>query len=148
MDRAELAADTADLLTALSRRLGRRARGALAPDGITGSQMRALRAVARDDGIRMGALAEALGVVPRSATSLVDELEQHGLLARRADPSDGRSKIVTLTADGRALRDRLRSARLEHAAELFSALPTGDLAALRDLLQRLAADPGSAPPTS
>jgi DNA-binding MarR family transcriptional regulator len=60
---------------------------------------------APDRRLRMQQLAERV-VLSRSRVSrLVDELERHGLVERRADPDDGRAILACLTPEGRrALR--------------------------------------------
>ncbi|MEZ4235522.1 MAG: MarR family transcriptional regulator [Myxococcota bacterium] len=56
------------------------------------------RARARTEG-----LAEAAGVDPSTMTATLRRMERDGLIARRADPADGRSTLVALSARGRAL---------------------------------------------
>ncbi|MBV8981179.1 MAG: MarR family transcriptional regulator [Acidimicrobiia bacterium] len=67
-------------------------------------------------GARITDVAAGLGVTKQAVTSLVDELERNGYVERIADPSDGRAKIVKLTARGRnAARVALRAAqRMDH----------------------------------
>lgn len=48
-------------------------------------------------------LAAAAGIRPQSMMKIVHELEELGLVARRADPGDSRAKLVEFTARGRAL---------------------------------------------
>src|SRR6476646_3840215 len=74
----------------------------LAELNLTPAQSRALRTISKaDPPIRMGELASTLGVVPRSATGLVDALEEAGLVARTVDPANRRSVLVTTTQGGR-----------------------------------------------
>ena len=55
----------------------------LGPLGVTWAQVRALRTVARCGGpVRMSELADRLGIARRSATSVVDELVERGLVGR------------------------------------------------------------------
>ena len=110
----------------------------LAPFGLTFSQGRMLRTLGRADGsVRIGDLAAKLEIVPRSATSMVDTLEEAGLAVREADPSDRRSVLVSLTPAGRTLLERLGEARRASAEALFGRLDTEQLAALRVLLDAL-----------
>ncbi|KAA9151421.1 MarR family transcriptional regulator [Amycolatopsis acidicola] len=52
------------------------------------------------------ALAEGERVQPQSLTRVLASLEQDGLIARRADPADGRQSLLTITDDGlETLRD-------------------------------------------
>jgi len=52
------------------------------------------------EGTRLTDLAAWAGITRPSMAELVDELEAHGLLERRPDPSDGRAKLVALTPAG------------------------------------------------
>jgi len=107
----------------------------LVPFGLTFSQARVLRVLGRVDGpVRIGDLAAKLEIVPRSATSMVDTLEEAGLAARQADPSDRRSVLVSLTPAGRTLLERLGEARRASAEALFGRLDEEQLAAMRELL--------------
>ena len=52
------------------------------------------------EGTRLGDLAAWAGMTRPSMAELVDQLEAQGLVERRPDPSDGRAKLVVLTAAG------------------------------------------------
>ena len=69
------------------------------------------------EGTRASELARRAGVTRQSMGELVADLEAKGYVERRADPADGRAKIVVLTSAGRRL-DREATAliaELEHA---------------------------------
>ncbi len=85
----------------------------------------------------MAELAEALRVVPRSATGVVEGLEELGLVRRETDPADRRSVLVSLTDAGRGTLDELAEARRQTAEELFGALAPADQRRLLELLARL-----------
>jgi DNA-binding MarR family transcriptional regulator len=70
----------------------------------------------------MADIAAALEVVPRTATSVVDDLEAANLVARATDPHDRRSVLVSLTDEGALLLDRIAQARRRTAETIFSAL--------------------------
>ena len=61
------------------------------------------------DGVRQGALAEALGVEGPSLVRVLDQLVAAGLMERREDPHDRRAKTLHLTEAGQALRARSRT---------------------------------------
>ncbi len=62
-----------------------------------------LLGILRDREPTMAALARYLNLDKSSITGLVDRAERRGLVQRAADPSDGRSVRVAVTAKGRAL---------------------------------------------
>jgi len=125
----------AELLLSASRRLRRGSMAQLEPLGLTWAQARVLRVVAdAEQPLRMADIATRLEVVPRSVTSMVDALEEAGLVHREADPGDRRSVRVALAPRGRGLLDRLAEARRQGAEELFGPLSPDDRAALHHLL--------------
>ena len=64
-------------------------------------------------------LADQLQITKQSVNDLLGHLEQHGYITRQHDPTDGRARIVRLTAKGRRLdttvRYEARSAELQIA---------------------------------
>jgi len=130
----------AELLTRASWRLRNNERKALAPHGLTFAQARALRVLVDTGPMRIGDLACLLEIVPRSATSRVDDLEEAGLVTRSADPNDRRSVIIAATPEGQELVTRLRAQRRAGAETLFAPLTTGDRAELVRLLGVLTRD--------
>jgi DNA-binding MarR family transcriptional regulator len=130
-------AELAELLARASRRLRRHERHALAPYGLTFAQARALRVLVRNGPMRIGDLALALDIVPRSATSRVDDLERAGLVARAADPNDRRSVIISATSQGEGLISDLRAERRVGAESLFADLSPEDQAELLRILSLL-----------
>ncbi|MGH8774776.1 MAG: MarR family winged helix-turn-helix transcriptional regulator [Jiangellaceae bacterium] len=135
----ELAAHTADLLAQTNRRLRRQAEERLGPLGVTPSQLRTLRVLGRAvEPLRISELARRLDVVPRSATSVVDTLEETGYVRREPDPHDRRATLLVLTGSGKALLDDLGRRRQAGLAELLDRLTPDEQNELVRLLTRLA----------
>ncbi|NHC45673.1 MarR family winged helix-turn-helix transcriptional regulator [Motilibacter aurantiacus] len=133
-----VAYEIAETMRALQWRL-RRSAGAEVEDlGITPAQARALRTVARfAEPPSMGALAERLHIGPRSATDLVDPLEQSGLLRREQDPANRRSYRVHVTPEGERVHGQLRRRAHESAVRAFGVLGEDERATLLALLRRV-----------
>ena len=111
---------------------------------LTPSRHRLLRVVAREpEPQRQTALAAALDVVPRSVTSLVDDLERAGLVERRPDPTDRRATLVAVTDQGRAVLAEADHRRRQHAEELLARLQPAEQDELLRLLHRLVDEPGT-----
>ncbi len=128
----------ADLLQRLTRRLRRAHAERLAPFGLTPAQERALRIITRsEEPQRMTDLADHLGIVPRSLTTVIDALEQAGLVRREIDPHNRRAIRLHLTDHGLSVRDDMREARRRAAEDLFAPLPPEGRAALGALLSLL-----------
>ena len=125
----------ADLLQRLTKRLRHAQAERLAPLGLTPAQERALRMITRsDEPPRMTELADHLGIVPRSVTTVIDALEQAGLVRREVDPRNRRAIRLHLTDRGLAVRDGMREARRRAAEDLFAPLSATDRQALAKLL--------------
>jgi DNA-binding MarR family transcriptional regulator len=96
--------ELADLLLRAARALRHGHKEALGPLGLAPSHARALRVILRaDTPLRMTDIADRLGIVPRSATTLVDALETVGLVQRVEDPDSRRSVLVRPTRNSTPL---------------------------------------------
>jgi DNA-binding MarR family transcriptional regulator len=89
-----------------------------------------------DRPVAMRELAGRLKCDPSNITGLIDRLEARGLVERQAHPSDRRVKYVVLTANGRALRDRL-AARIFAAPSCIACLSEREQQQLSDALRRV-----------
>jgi DNA-binding MarR family transcriptional regulator len=85
--------------------------------------------------IRARALEAELLMAQYNLSRLLDRIEAKGLIARRPDPEDGRSRLITITAEGKRqraamwpiyagavramVRDRLDDAEIETLAALL-----------------------------
>jgi len=107
------------------------------PGGHRGYQV--LCAAARDEPGSQAAVAQRLGIDRTVMTYLLDDLEGAGLVERRPDPADRRSRRVAATPHGCEVLEDLdaRFARAEQ--HLLAGLEPGDQAAFRKLLAVLAA---------
>lgn len=82
--------------------LGQLVRRLRVEQGFPISQMAVLSRINRDGAQTTSELAKAERMRPQSMAQIVRELETMGLVARRADPGDGRRVLLELTAGGRA----------------------------------------------
>jgi DNA-binding MarR family transcriptional regulator len=111
--------------------------------GLSLARFRVLTALHDSGAMRMNQLSTALGVVPRTVTTLVDAMEEEGLLRRLSDPNDRRVTRLELTKEGVRQFDQLRTTHDEVATELFRSLTKVEKTQLARLLDRLeAGDPG------
>ncbi|WP_433826328.1 MarR family winged helix-turn-helix transcriptional regulator [Actinoplanes sp. CA-015351] len=142
MERATELADAVEASVEALTAVLERARLALNPT-VPPAQLRVLTIVAGNRHTNMSRLAEALDVVPSSASRLCDRLEATGLLRRVADPRDRREVRLLLTpAAGRLLTD-LRERRRAALDEVLDRMPA---AARQDLLRSLQAFEAAAGP--
>lgn len=89
--------------------------------------------------LRMADLASATGLSASRTTRLVDALQSHGLVAKRASSADGRSNLAELTSLGLT---KLRSAWPAHVASVrgrvLDHIPAGTLAKTAQALEAVA----------
>jgi DNA-binding MarR family transcriptional regulator len=107
--------------------------------GITYPQYLVLSALWETDGRTIGEIAERLALESSTITPLVKRLETAGFLGRTRNPDDERQVNVSLTAKGRALREKSKC--LTETLLDRSGLPVADMVrlnrevgALRDAL--------------
>ncbi|WP_406047473.1 MarR family winged helix-turn-helix transcriptional regulator [Kribbella sp. NBC_00889] len=136
--------DTAEQIAALLEGIVRRQRRATKDgvgESVTHGQFRVLRTLDQSDqALRLSELATRLGIVPRSATSVVDDLEAAHLVARHPDPDDRRAILVTLTPAGTEVLTTIRRTRRDAMVTLVARLTPEEQATLHQLLTRLAQD--------
>ena len=99
-----------------------------------------LRAVAESEPVRTTALAEQVGVDPSTMSRHVSILEAAALVARVADPADGRAQSVSLTPAGRRVMEKVRAARHDLITDALGDWDDADRAQLASLLARLSDD--------
>lgn len=104
-----------------------------------------LVALAANDGLSQRQLSTRLGVHRNVMVSLIDTLEQQGLVQRKPCPHDRRAFAVTLTGKARELLPALDEHSRAMEDEVTSALTPDERAALLDMLQRVSASLGLSP---
>lgn len=121
----------------VARRLRQLSRETLAPWDVAPSHSRPLGVLMNHGEMRLSELSDHLHIAPRSATEVVDGLEQRGLVERRPDPNDRRATLVALTDQGRRVSQAIRSARHVEAERFFGGLSAPDRAHLARILRKL-----------
>lgn len=81
-------------------------------------------------------LRQVLGLTPSGTVRLVDRLAEAGYVVR-GPGTDGRSRTVTLTAEGRRAAQRVARARAAVLGDTLAALSPADRASLATILGRL-----------
>ncbi len=88
-----------NLLRLFRAELAERGEGTVSVSGIRPAHLQVFGTI-KADGTRLTELASSAGLSLSAMAELVDGLEHLGYLERRADPSDGRAKLVCLTERG------------------------------------------------
>lgn len=119
----------------------------LDPLGLTYPQYVVLLVLWEADGITVSALGERLGLDSGTLTPLLKRLQTQGLVRRLRDTVDERRVLLTLSAEGRALR--ARAAALPRAIAGAAGCGAAEIAELTERLtelrRRLTAFPNRAP---
>lgn len=138
--------ELADLMHRINHRLRRRWGARLAPHGLSPHYFRALAAISHattdDDavhGLKLREIADRLRIAPRSATEVIDGLEDRDLVQRVPHPRDRRATLVVLTEAGRELYAQLREERQRSSHDFFAVLDAQDQTELGRILTKLIA---------
>jgi DNA-binding MarR family transcriptional regulator len=135
----QLAAEVMASIIRLNKERIRETGPHLRPYDLTTQQLWLLSRLDGDEGVPIGALAEALQCHSSNVTGMVDRLETRGLVVRRPDASDRRVKLVALTPQGRTLRGKLLAIARRPPEALTDRLDAEQLATLNDLLAKACA---------
>jgi DNA-binding MarR family transcriptional regulator len=121
-----------------ARRLRQEAGTDLSP-----SQTSALAAIERHGPLTPSELAACERIQRPTATRVLARLEESGLIARAGDPADRRSSLVSITDEGTALLEHLRTRKDAFLARRLDTLEPDELAVLEraaDILERVLAE--------
>jgi DNA-binding MarR family transcriptional regulator len=132
--------DTARLLLSARRALAAELDADLAERGypdLRPADTALFLAIDRRSGSRVTDLAEDAGVTKQAMMSLVDDLEARGYVRRVSDPSDGRAKLVRLTAHGRRATTECRRAVLSLEQRARRRVGDRRYELLREMLEEL-----------
>ena len=110
--------------------------------GLTPPHAGLLRAIAVTPGQSQQALARYLRTQPSRVVTLVDELEDRGLVKRRPNPQDRRVYAMHLTAEGQELLRQIGQLAMQHEDAICAPLDQDERRYLRSLLERLRAHHG------
>jgi DNA-binding MarR family transcriptional regulator len=117
--------------------------GSLQAAGISFSQLKCLGLLGEADArLSLGWLSEETGLSLPAVSRAVDGLVQRGEVKRAEDPSDRRSKLLTITARGQSTYERLASVRAAGVQRFVESLESDERhalgAALHPIVERLA----------
>ena len=115
------------------------------PLELTPPQAGVLRRLGQVPGQSQRGLADALGMHAPRLVSLIDELEERGLVARDRDPDDRRNYAISLTDKGRRTLAELARVAREHELAITAALDADERARLLVVLRRLADEQNLSP---
>jgi DNA-binding MarR family transcriptional regulator len=136
-DVGDVAVELREVIGLLLRRMRQ-----TSPGDLTLPENAALARLNRTGPTTSSALAKLEQISPQSMGATLAGLEARGLVARHADPEDGRRVLLSLTEAGQRVMQDKRNARNEQLAKVLAATFTPgeirQLAAVAPLLERLA----------
>ncbi|MGC5166896.1 MarR family winged helix-turn-helix transcriptional regulator [Luteimicrobium sp. DT211] len=108
---------------------------ALAPLGIDGKELGALRVLVGREPASQLEVAQTLGVDRTTMVALLDGLEKKGVVTRRQDPADRRRNVVELTQAGLDLYAKAVVAYAAAEDEFLSPASAAEVRTLRKVLR-------------
>jgi DNA-binding MarR family transcriptional regulator len=112
---------------------------------VTLAQYRTLVVLASRGRRPLGFLAEQLDVTPSTATRMCDRLVRKGLVDRRPSESSRREIEISITAEGRAIVDRVTRRRRREIARILGSIPDRHRTGLVEALNAFAEAAGEVP---
>lgn len=127
-----------ELVAQLARRMAFEFASQLAPLGLTPAQFAVMDFLFGNGGSATQAeIARSVGVEQPTMAATLRRMERDGLVARVADPSDGRQSFVSPTAAVKRKRSRLAQAHQRVEATMTASLNVAEQVELKRLLLKL-----------
>jgi DNA-binding MarR family transcriptional regulator len=118
----------------------------LRPESITPPQYTALTVLERRSDLSAAELARNAFITDQSAAGMIAVLEERGLARRHPDPHDRRRRVVSLTAAGQGLLDRVRADVAAVEERMLAPLTPEQAEAFRSSVAACRSALSSAPP--
>ncbi len=103
--------------------------------GLSMTQMVALRHIHYNQDCNISQISEELGVTTAASSQLLDRLVQQGLIARRENPNDRRHKQLVLTEKGRQILTESTVARQQWLYQLVEHLSVAEMEKIIEALE-------------
>ncbi|MBF6177167.1 transcriptional regulator SlyA [Nocardia otitidiscaviarum] len=129
--------DLAAMLAPLGRALVQAELPILERNGLSMWGYSVLLGLGEDPVYTQAALAKRINADKTRIIAVLDDLQRRGLITRTPDPADRRARLLSLTPEGRAIRDRAQREIQEREERLLSQLTPADRTAFLRALQRL-----------
>ncbi|MDB5360510.1 MAG: ohrR [Rhodospirillales bacterium] len=118
----------------------------LRKDDLSVVMWRVLAVLWHDGAMRLGALAEATSIEVSTLSRLITTMQARMLVSRTRCTDDARAVEVDLTAEGRAIAERIVPMALHYESMALADMSAADGDALRRLLTRLYGNLSDLPP--
>jgi DNA-binding MarR family transcriptional regulator len=105
--------------------------------GMSKARWQVIMLLGREGELSQAVLQQRIRVDGAAITRQVKQLEEEGLVLRRAEPHDNRFTLVALTDTGRQLAERMIGRRESFEALATAGISADDIALMRRCLQRI-----------
>ena len=102
-----------------------------------GAQGKILYVLWERDKISIIELSKAVGLANTTLTSMLDRMEEAGLIKRFPDPEDRRKNLIALTDKARGLREKYEQVSQEMNEVYYKGFSEGEIAEFEMYLQRV-----------
>jgi DNA-binding MarR family transcriptional regulator len=107
-------------------------------DDVTLPQFRVLVVLSTAGPMRMGAVAERMGVIPSTFSRFIDRMVAGGWVERASSPASRRVVLLELTRSGRDLVDEVTARRRAHLSAVLSSMSAEQQHAIEAAFQAFA----------
>ncbi len=101
-------------------------------------QFALLRSIAAQEGRSQNEVADTLRIPPSTMVSVIDYLEDRGLVERRLHPTDRRSRVLYMTSEGKKLLDRATSLAMGLETTICEGITSSEREQLLTMLMHVA----------
>lgn len=106
-------------------------------DAFNGAQGRILYVLWQQDGISISGLSAQTSLANTTLTSMLDRMEASGLIVRKPDPKDRRSRLIALTDKAKALQEDYERISQRMSDLYYIGFSEQEISQFEDFLQRV-----------
>lgn len=106
-------------------------------DSFNGAQGRILYVLWQQDGITISSLSAKTSLANTTLTAMLDRMEKLGLIARKEDPSDRRSRLISLTEKARSLQGDYANISQQMNERYYAGFTDEEIVVFEGYLQRV-----------
>lgn len=106
-------------------------------DAFNGAQGRILYVLWQHDDISISSLSAQTSLANTTLTSMLDRMENSGLIIRKADPTDRRSRLIALTDKAKALQSDYERISREMSERYYIGFTEDEIKQFEIYLQRV-----------
>ena len=106
-------------------------------DSVNGAQGRILYVLWQQDGITISSLSAKTSLANTTLTAMLDRMEMLGLIVRKPDPADRRSRLIALTEKARSLQGDYANISQQMNERYYAGFTEEEIVVFEGYLQRV-----------